>query len=197
MRSLLLVTLLFPALSFPASADPTEASFTQIAVGKAGDSWKAEALKPLNVAVGAAGTDGVRNVAVVVDRIALAREVPTLQEHGALSNSVTPDEIEKRPASYGNALSLLLTSYAVRDLYDALPDLGATRWKVALSPASGDATQTRREMFAFNFDRPRYESIDWDRLAFTDFPRAAAAFSYNLRFTLEMSHEVDGSIDED
>ena len=39
--------------------------------------------------------------------------------------------------------------------------------------------------------------IVWDRLAFNDFPRAAPGFSYNLRFTLEMSHELDGSIAND
>lgn len=195
MRSLLLVNFLFlPSL---ASAEPWQAPTTQAAVGHAGDSWKADVLKTLEIDIGAAGVDGARNIAVVVDRNALARDVPTLQEHGALSNSITADQVQKRPASYSNALTLLLTSYAVRNLYGARQDLGVTRWKVVLSPAFGDIAQVRREMFAFTFDRPRYDSIDWDRLAFTDFPRAANAFSYNLRFTLEMSHEVDGSIDED
>lgn len=197
MRMLLPVTLLLPALRFPASAEPLPTPATQAAVSHAGESWKVDALKPLDIVVGAAGADGVRNVAVAVDRIALTREVPMLQEHGALSQSIDADEVRRRPASYSNALTLLLASYAVRDLYDTHPDLGVTRWKVALSPALAGTAQGRQEMFAFTFDRPRYESIDWDRLAFTDFPHAAGGFSYNLRFTLEMSHEVDGSISDD
>lgn len=194
---MLLVTLLLPVLPGPAVAASLEAPITRVAIAKAGDGWKAEVLKPLNILVGAPGVNGVRSVAVVVDRVTLPLDVPTLQEHGALSKSITSDEVEKRPVSYSNALSLLLTSYAVRDLYNAHPDLGVTRWKVALLSAPGDTAKVTREMFAFAFDRQRYESIDWDRLAFTDFPRAAAAFSYNLRFTLERSHEVDGSINED
>jgi len=52
-------------------------------------------------------------------------------------------------------------------------------------------------MFSFTVDLPLFERIDWDRLAIPEFPKAVAGFSYNLRFTLEMSHEVDGSIADD
>ena len=196
-RSLLLAAFLIPALPYGAGADALPGPVTQAAMAYAEHDWKANALRPLSVAFGETRPDGARSVAVLVDRAALFAELPTLQEHGVLSKSITGDALEKRPASYSNALALLLTSYAVRDLYDAHLDLGATRWKVLLSPSPGNMAQDRREMFAFTFDRPRYESIDWDRLAFTEFPHVAGAFSYNLRFTLEMSHELDGSIAED
>lgn len=73
----------------------------------------------------------------------------------------------------------------------------AGSWRVTLLPAPDDLAQGVREMFFFGFDRTRYDDLAWKGLAFTEFPRATAGFSYNLRFTLEMSHELDGSIDED
>lgn len=192
---------LLPLPPRQAGADPLSAFVSQAAV-QAGENWKAEALKALAIEVdGDLGDgdlgNGVRRVTVTADRTALLRELPALQEHGALSNGIAGSELEKRPVSYSNALALLLTSYAVPRLYAGHPDLGATRWKVLLSPAPDGAAQGVREMFSFGFDRPRYEGVAWDRLAFTDFPRAAASFSYNLRFTLEMSRELDGSINDD
>ncbi len=196
LRTLLFVVSLLPLPLRQAGADPQPAFVSQAAV-QAGENWKAEVLKALAIEVGGDLGDGVRRVTVTADRTALLRELPALQEHGALSNGIAGSELEKRPVSYSNALALLLTSYAVPRLYAGHPDLGATRWKVLLSPAPDDAAQGMREMFSFGFDRPRYEGIAWDRLAFTDFPRAAAGFSYNLRFTLEMSRELDGSINDD
>lgn len=128
--------------------------------------------------------------------------VPLLQEHGALSKDITADGMDKRPASYANAISLLLVSYAVHDTYAAHPELGATRWKVLLTSPSDEAGSAKagqggREIYAFTFDRSRYQTLDWDKLPFTEFPNAADKFSYNLRFTLDMSREVIGSIDDD
>jgi len=180
MRLLLLAGVLLPGLAGQAAA-------------QAGENWKADVLRPLDVRVGESGPDGARRVSVVVDRTGLLSELPTLQEHGALSPSIAGDEVEKHPASYSNVLALLLTSWRVRDLYAADPDLGATRWKV--SAADGD--QGVHEMFSFSFDRAHFESIAWDRLPFTEFPNAAPRFSYNLRFTVEMSHEMDGTIADD
>ncbi len=197
MRLPLFVTVLLPVLSCSADAEPMSPLADQVALGHAADDWKIAALKPLDITLGDAGPDGARSVAVTVDRDALLRDLPTLQQHGAISKSITADEVGKRPASYSNILTLLLTSYAVHDLYGARPDLGVTRWKVALTPVLADAAQSRREVLAFTFDRLRYDSTDWDRLAFTDFPQITAGFSYNLRFNLEMSHEVDGSIADD
>ncbi len=196
LRTLLFVVSLLPLPLRQAGADPPPAFVSQAAV-QAGENWKAEVLKTLAIEVGGDLGDGVRRVTVTADRTALLRELPALQEHGALSNGIAGSELEKRPVSCSNALALLLTSYAVPRLYAGHPDLGATRWKVLLLPAPDDAAQGVREMFSFGFDRPRYEGVAWDRLAFTDFPRAAAGFSYNLRFTLEMSRELDGSINDD
>ncbi len=185
LRVLLFASVLLWVLPYRAGAEP------------AGKGWRAGALDALNVTLGDDGGDGVRSVIVTTDRAALLRVMPALQEHGAFSKNVTASDLERRPASTGNALALLLTSYAVHDLYAGRPDLAATRWKVLLSPASDGAVHGTREMFSFAFDRPRYEDIDWDHLAFAGFPRAAIGFSYNLRFNLEMSREVDGSIADD
>ncbi len=155
---------------------------------------RAMAAPPFQVKLGDSGPDGARNVGVAVDRAALLDELPALQEQGALSNAISGDDVAKHPASYANALALLLASRAVRGLYASDPGLGVTRWRVAAAPDGGQGT---REMFSFTFDRPTYERLPWDRLAFTEFPRAAPGFSYNLRFTLEMSRELDGSIDDD
>ena len=197
MRSLLVASSLLSGLAGQPAASQQVAAFKANPAAQAGESWRAAVLKPLDIKIDGNNTDVAQSISVVVDRLALLHELPNLQEHGALSTSFTGDDVAKRPASYTNVLSLLLTSYAVRNLYATHPDLGATRWKVSLSPASDGDGQAVREMFSFRFDRPLYESIAWDRLAFTDFPNAAAGFSYNLRFTLEMSHEVNGSIADD
>ncbi len=196
-RPLLLAgSLVWGLASQPAAGQQTTA-FEVNPVAQAGESWRAAVLKPLDIKVDGENADGARRISVVVDRIALLHELPGLQEHGALSTSISDDDVAKHPASCANALSLLATSYAVRDLYATHTDLGATRWKVSLSPASDGDGQAVREMFSFVFDRPRFQSVEWDRLAFTEFPKVAAGFSYNLRFTLEMSHELDGSIADD
>ncbi len=155
---------------------------------------RAMAGQPFQIELGDSGPDGARSVGVVVDRAALLDELPALQEQGALSKAISGDDVAKHPASYANALSLLLAFRAVHDLYAGDPGLGVTRWRVAAAPGGG---QGAREMFSFTFDRPTYERLPWDRLAFTDLPKAAPGFSYNLRFTLEMSREVDGSIGDD
>ena len=199
-RSLLFAHLLLSDLPTQAGADQPSASITRIAANPSGqrlESWKVDALKPFVIGVSEPQAGNVRNITVTMDRMTVLAELPMLQEHGALSRSIAREDVEKRPAYYANVLSLLLTSYAVRDLYATHPDLGATRWKVSLSPPSDGDGQAVREMFSFRFDRPRFQSVEWDRLAFTEFPKVAAGFSYNLRFTLEMSHELDGSIADD
>ena len=185
LRVLLFASVLLWVLPYWANAEP------------AGKDWKADAVDAMNVALGDDNGDGVRSVILTTDRAALLRVMPALQQHGAFPKDVTASELEKRPASTGNALALLLTSYAVRDLYAGRPDLAATRWKVLLSSAPDDAAHGTRETFSFAFDRPRYEDIDWDHLAFAGLPRATIGFRYNLRFTLEMSRELDGSIAND
>jgi len=197
MRPLLLASSLVWGLASQPAAGQQTMAFEVNPVAQARESWRAAVLKPLDIKVDGENADGARRIIVVVDRVALLHELPSLQEHGALSTSISDDDVAKHPASYANALSLLATSYAVRDLYATHPDLGATRWKVSLSPASDGDGQAVREMFSFVFDRPRFQSVEWDRLAFTEFPKVAAGFSYNLRFTLEMSHELDGSIADD
>lgn len=199
-RSLLFAHLLLSGLPTQAGANQPSASITRIAANPSGqrmESWKVDALKPFVIGVSEPQACNVRNITVTMDRMTVLAELPMLQEHGALSRSIAREDMEKRPAYYANVLSLLLTSYAVRDLYATHPDLGATRWKVSLSPPSDGDGQAVREMFSFRFDRPRFQSVEWDRLAFTEFPKVAAGFSYNLRFTLEMSHELDGSIADD
>lgn len=153
---------------------------------------RAVAGQPFATELGAIGADGARKVNVIIDRPALLAELPALQQQDALSKDISADEAAKHPASYANAFALLLTSRAVRDLYSGNPELGVTRWRVV-----ADDGQGAREMFSFSFDRPTYERLPWDRIAFTDFPKAAPGFSYNLRFTLEISRELDGSIAED
>jgi len=84
------------------------------------ESWKANALKPFGIRADEPTAAGARNITVTVDQTALLTELAMLQEHGALSRSIASDDVEKRPASYTNVLSLLLTSYVVRD-YQAGP----------------------------------------------------------------------------
>ena len=162
-----------------------------------GNDWKADALKALSLKIDGNGSGGMHSVAVVIDRAALLAELPMLQKHGALSRSITDEEVAKQPASYTNALSLLLTSHAVRRLYEARPELDRTRWNVSLAGPAGAHGQGTREIYSFGFDRPLYARTAWDRLPFTEFPTIADRFSYNLRFTLDMAHEVSGSIDDD
>ena len=165
--------------------------------GIGGADWKADVLKALDLRIDGDGSEGTRSVAVVMDRAALLAELPVLQEHGALSKGITQEEVARQPASYANALSLLLTSYAVQSLYAARPELDRTRWTVTLAgPADAHGGDTR-EMYSFAFDRPRYARTAWGRLPFTEFPKLADRFSYNLRFTLDMSREVSGGIDDD
>ena len=162
-----------------------------------GDGWKAGALKALDLKIDVNASEGTRSVAVVIDRAALLAELPMLQEHGALSKSITDEEVAKQPASYTNALSLLLTSYAVRSLYRTQPELDRTHWKVLLAGPADAYGQDTRQLYSFAFSRPLYARTAWDRLSFTEFPKLADKFSYNLRFTLDLSHEVSGSIDDD
>ena len=162
-----------------------------------GDNWKAAALKALSLKIDGNGSGSLRSVVVVIDRAALLAELPMLQEHGALSKSITSQEMAKQPASYTNAISLLLTSCAVRRLYEARPELDRTRWNVSLAGPAGVHGQDTREIYSFGFDRPLYARKAWDQLPFTEFPTIADRFSYNLRFTLDMSREVSGSIDDD
>ena len=161
------------------------------------DGWKVDALRALDFKIDGNGSGNLRVVAVTIDRGALLAELPMLQENGALSKSITKEEVARQPASYTNALSLLLTSYAVRNLYGAHPELGRTHWKVSLKGPADAGGQEAREMYSFAFDQSLYENTVWDQLPFTEFPRIAETFSYNLRFTLDMSREVSGSIDDD
>lgn len=197
MRPLLLASSLMWGLAGQPAAGQQTPAFEGNPIAPSGKSWKTAVLKQLDIKVDGKNSDGEQRISVVIDRVALLRELPSLQEHGALSPSISGDDVAKHPASYANALSLLATSYVVRDLYATHPDLGATRWKVSLSPPPDGDGQAVREMFSFRFDRPRFQSVEWDRLAFTEFPKVAAGFSYNLRFTLEVSHELDGSIADD
>lgn len=162
-----------------------------------GDGWKAEALAALDLKTDDDGCDSECSVTATIDRAALLAELPTLQEHGALSKDITANDVAKQPAFYANAFSLLLTSYAVHHLYASRPELGRTRWKVLLSAPAASDDRNAREVYSFAFDRPLYESTAWDRVPFTEFPKAAAKFRYNLRFKLDLSREVSGSIDDD
>lgn len=117
-RSLTLTTLLLSGLPIQAGAEQPSVSATCIADHPADqrlESWKANVLKPLGIRVDGPKADGVCNIIVTVKRAALSTELTTLQEHGALSRSIASEDVEKRPASYANVLSLLLTSYVVRD----------------------------------------------------------------------------------
>lgn len=163
----------------------------------AAQGWRSEALKALDVQVEEGRCVEACRVTVTVDRARLMGAVPLLQDHGSVPKSLSLEEIEKRPAFYDNALSLLLVSWAVHDTYSAQPDLGATRWAVQMSPPPGGATRSTGEIFSFEEDRALYRQTNWDRLTFAEFPRAVTGFSYNLRFTLEMSREAGGGIDQD
>lgn len=157
----------------------------------------ATALKQVDLDVEETGPDGEHRVTATVKRQALLAGVEPLQAHGALSQSITAEDVAKHPAFYANAVSLLLTTYAVQTLYAARPGLGLTRWKVLLISPGDEAGHGAREMYAFTFGRARYEAVAWNRLPFTELPNVADQFSYNLRFTLEMSRELGGSIDDD
>ncbi len=56
--------------------------------------------------------------------------------------------------------------------------------------------QESRAIYSFTFDRMLDQRTLWGRLNFTDSPCVADRFSYNLRFTQQMSHEA-GGIDDD
>ncbi len=112
-RSVLLTSALLSGLPGHSSADRLRASIHRVAaspVARGDEGWRADALKPLDLNVGGNGSEGARSVTVTVNRAALLAELPMLQEHGALSKSITGEDVAKHPASYTNALSLLLTS---------------------------------------------------------------------------------------
>jgi len=149
---------------------------------------------PVTLDVAEGAPSRASTVTAVVDQQAMLAELPLLQEHEAVSRDISTEGLAKRPVSYANALSLLLLSYAVHDLYAAHPGLDETRWKVLLATSPGE---DGREIYSFAFDRRRYDALAWDKLPFTEFPNVADRFSYNLRFTFDMSREVSGSIDDD
>lgn len=190
-KSLLVAGLLVSGLPAPV------VRIASSAVGGDEDRWKAESLEALALKTDENGCESECSVTVTIDRAALLAELPMLQEHGALSRDITAEQVAKQPASYANALSLLLTSYAVRHLYAARPEIGQTRWKVLLSAPAASGGRNAREIYSFAFDRPLYERTVWDRVPFTEFPKVAVKFSYNLRFKLDLSREVSGSIDDD
>lgn len=199
-KPVLVVGLLLSGPPAHSGVDRPPAFATRVALdtaGMDGADWKVDALKALNLRVDGNGPEGARRVVVMIDRAALLAGLPLLQEHGALSKSITDEEVAKQPASYTNALSLLLTSYAVHSLYAARPELDRTRWKVSLAGPADARGRDMREIYSFAFDRPLYARTAWDQLPFTEFPKLADRFSYNLRFTLDVSREVSGSIDED
>jgi len=122
-RLLLLAILLLSGLPTQAGAAQPSAPVTRIANHPADqgiESWKANTLKPFGIRADEPTAAGARNITITVDQTALLTELAMLQEHGALSRSIAGDDVEKRPASYTNVLSLLLTSYVVRD-YQAGP----------------------------------------------------------------------------
>lgn len=190
-KSLLVAGLLVSGLPAPA------ARIASSAASGDEDRWRMEALEALDLKTDANGCESECSVTATIDRAALLAELPTLQEHGALSKDIAAEEVAKQPASYANALSLLLTSYAVRHLYTVRPELGRTRWKVLLSAPAASGGRNAREIYSFAFDRPLYEHTAWDRVPFTEFPKVAAKFSYNLRFKLDLSREASGSINDD
>lgn len=199
-KSVLVAGLLLTEPTFGSGAGHLPVSVFRIAADFAsvdGNGWKDDALKPLNLDFSVNKNGSACSIAVTIDRAALLAELPMLQRNGAVSKSITEQEMARKPASHTNALSLLLTSYAVRSLYGAHPELGPTRWKVSVTGQTDAGGQGAREIYSFAFDRPLYERTAWDRLPFTEFPKVAAEFSYNLRFTLDMSHEISGSIDDD
>ena len=199
-KSVLVSGLLLAGLPARSDAGHSPVCVTRIAANLTAvdeDNWKADALKPINLEMEGDESESGRSVAVIINRPALLAELPMLQEHNALSGSITKEDVAKQPVSYANALSLLLMSYAVRDLYKNFPELGRTHWKVSLMEPGDSGGQAAREIYSFRFDRPLYERTAWDRLPFTEFPKIADRFSYNLRFTLDLSHEVSGSIDDD
>lgn len=157
--------------------------------------WQQEALESSELQVGDEADAGSRAVTLLIDRARLAKAVPLLRDNGALPASFTEEEAERRPALATNVLSLLLASWAVRDAYTSDPALGPTRWTVVLRPEAAD--EAAREIFSFAMDRPRFRRIAWDGVTPGSFRQQVGAFSYNLRFSLDVSREVMGGIDED
>jgi len=117
MRPLLLASSLVWGLASQPAAGQQTTAFEVNPVAQAGERWRAAVLKPLDIKVDGENADGARRISVVVDRVALLHEIPSLQEHGVLSPCISGDDVAIHPASYANVLSLLATSYAVRYLY--------------------------------------------------------------------------------
>ena len=68
---------------------------------------------------------------------------------------------------------------------------------MSLRDAPDGASQRQQELYSFDFNRMLYERTLWEQVGFANFPNVTVGFSYNLRFTLEMSRETNGSIDDD
>lgn len=198
--SVLFAASLIAALPVPArTAEGTVPSATFVAApaeaSVALQAWQTAALRALAVVVGAQAGAGIVNV--TVDRAELFTLLPELRAHGVLPGASDTEDAEERPFLTANTASLLLTSWAVRRTYDADPRLNATRWRVSLSYKADNGTHVTTEMFAFTLDRASYARTDWARLSVTEFPKAVKGFSYNLRFTLQMSREIGGGINDD
>lgn len=131
----------------------------------------------------------------MVDRERLKAALPALQAHGAISGRITQQDVAKSPLFYANAFALRLVSWAVQDRYAADADFGPSRWTALLTPAPEGFTS--QEMFSFAFDRSVYQTLDWDKVSFLNFPERALAFRYNLKFTWQMAREANGGIAED
>lgn len=159
---------------------------------------KAAASPPLDIRIEDTHSGEPRRVIATAERSALLTEWLALHKRGVFPDGPTAEEAKARPMFCANLVALRLVADAVRDQYAIHPGLGPTRWAVLLSaPDASSPATAAREMFAFSFDRPRYERVDWSRLTAADFPKAALDFSYNLRFALEVSREAIGGIDED
>ncbi len=179
----------------PGAVQPPESTGCQAIVGA--HDGKADAAGLLDLVVGASTPEGSRRVRVTVDRVALLARLQTLQDHGVISTGLPRSELDRHPATAINRLSLSLMPCAIRGLYSTEPGLDRTRWTVSLRDVSDSASQRRQELYSFDFNQVLYERTLWQQVGFANFPNVATGFSYNLRFTLDMSRETSGGIDDD
>ena len=158
---------------------------------------KADAAGPLDLVVGASTPEGSRRILVTIDRATLLGRLQTLQDYSVVSTGLPRSDLDQHPATAVNRLSLSLMPCAVRDLYSTEPGLDRTRWTVSLRDAFDGPSLRQQELYSFDFNRMLYERTLWEQVGVANFPNVTVGFSYNLRFTLEMSRETNGSINDD
>lgn len=187
----------FAAGPLPAQPPPRAAPSAGSDARPAADAITGSLLAQAGARTTRGACDPACRIDVTFEQAKLLGTIPRLQDLGLLSPALTADEIDKRPFFFTQAVAVLLASRDVRRTYEREPALDRTAWRIGLDTKRKDGRGGGDEIFSFGFDRDRYRRIDWERMAFVQFPTAARGFSTNLWLTMRTSREVDGGIHDD